>query len=67
MLEPKQLTCMNEELCIEIVKPKDTAQDLIISVSITRTYVIPPLDIIDQNGDRTQASRDAQLLRSCVI
>ena len=68
MLEPKQLTCMDEEMCIEIVKPKDTAQDLIISVSITRTNVIPNrLDIIDQNGGRTQASRDTQLLQSCVI
>jgi len=67
-LDPKQLTCMDEELCIEITKPKDDAQDLIIIVSITRSYVIvDPMEIISQNGDETQVSRDAQMLQSFAM
>ena len=67
-MEPKQLTCMDEGLCIEITKPKDDAQDLIITVSITRSYVIvDPMEIINQNGERAQAHRDARLLQSFVM
>jgi len=59
---------MDEELCVEIVKSKDDVQDLIITVSLTRTYLIAdPLEIINQNGDRTQASRDACLQPSFAM
>ncbi len=67
-MEAKQLTCMDEELCVEIVKPKDETQELIISVSVTRTYFISsPLEISNQNGGRAQAHGDAHLLQSFVM
>ena len=67
-MDPKQLTCMDEEFCIEITKPKDDAQDLIITVSLTRTYLISdPLEISNRNGDRAPASRDAHLLQSFAM
>ena len=59
---------MDEELCIEITKPKDDTQDLIITVSIARSYVIAgSLEISNQNGDETQVSRDAQMLQSYAM
>ena len=67
-MESKQLTCLDEELCVEIALPKDETQDLIISVSMTRTYLISdPLKIINPNGDQVQKSSDAALLHSFVM
>ena len=67
-MEPKQLTCMDEELCIEIAKPKDETQDLIITVSVTRTYLVADtLEIARKNGDESSAFSDAHLLLSFVM
>jgi hypothetical protein len=67
-LEPKQINCINEEVCVEIVKLKDKTRDLIISVSLRRTYLMPnPLEINSRNGGQTEESRDTTLLRSFVM
>ena len=67
-MDLKQLTCMDEELCIEIAKPKDKAQDLIITVSMTRTYLIAnPLEVLSKNGDQIGASKNAQRAHSFAI
>ena len=34
-----KLACMDDDLTIEIIKPDNETTDLIISVSITRTYI----------------------------
>ena len=67
-MEPKQLTCMDEEVCIEIAKLKDETPDLIITVSMTRVYLISePLEMISKNGNQTEASIDAYLRHSFAI
>jgi len=50
-LEPKQLACMDEEQLVEIARPKNESGDLIITVSITRTYLFTELPLaVGDNG-----------------
>ena len=64
-METKELNCVDEELHIEIVKPGEETQDLIITVSLTRSYMIAdPLKFINENGDGMQISRDKNLTHS---
>jgi len=50
-LEPKRLICLDEDHTIEITRPADQSVDLIITVSIARTYVFTDLPLpASQNG-----------------
>ena len=49
-MEPR-LTRMDEDLSVEIVKPKNETSDLIITVSLTRTYLFSEQsDVYGTNG-----------------
>ena len=57
-MEPTHLTCMDEDLTIEITRTKDEDHDLIIAVSLTRTYVLTgPRMAADNNG---RAAKDLE-------
>ena len=48
-MTPKQLSCMDEEISLEIAKAthEDKNDDLVITISFTRTYVFTNTEEID--------------------
>ena len=67
-LASKALTCLDEDLTIEIVSPKDENSDLFITVSITRTYLFTnPEEIIRHNGNHKRTHPDIHELHSVAI
>lgn len=48
-MNPKQLSCMDEEISLEIAKAtrEDKNDDLVITISFTRTYVFTYTEEID--------------------
>jgi hypothetical protein len=59
---------MDQELCIEIAKHKDKHHELIITVSITRTYVVTDhIAFINENSDHHGASCEENLVQSFVL
>jgi len=59
---------MDEDLTIEITRPKDNDSDVMISVSVTRTYLfVDKQEPIQQNGDRKLADKTINPLHSFAI
>ena len=62
-MEAKHPPCKEEELETETVKPKDEFQDLMISVSLTRTYVIPDEGLLKSLALIFTTSKDLRPMR----
>ncbi|MBC8506134.1 MAG: hypothetical protein ISR58_16790 [Anaerolineales bacterium] len=66
MITNDHLAYVDEEFLVEITKPEEKTDELIIAVSFTRTYTFSQPEAVSRNGRNKADQPDIQEIRSSL-